>query len=186
MRYLTVVVASVAFLATVAPASAGHWNVDSAKSKLGFTVIWAKQPFAATFKSWNASIDFDPANLATSKADVTIAIGSMSSGDAETDAGIKGDIGFGASKFPTAHFVTTGFTHKSGNDYVAQGNLTLKGVTKPLTLPFTLTITGKQAHMAGSATVMRNQFNVGTGEWSKPDPVAWDVKVNIDITATQD
>jgi polyisoprenoid-binding protein YceI len=184
MKALAGFVLSAALL-TASSADAAHWNVDAAKSKLGFTVIWAKQPFSASFKTWNANIDFDPANLGASKADVTIAIGSMTSGDAETDAGIKGDIGFGASKFPTAHFATTGFTHKSGNDYVAQGNLTLKGVTKPLTLPFTLTINGKQAHMTGSATIMRNQFNVGTGEWAKSDPVAWDVKVNIDITAAQ-
>ncbi|HEY8950775.1 MAG TPA: YceI family protein [Rhizomicrobium sp.] len=184
MRYFLSAIAAAA-LCAAAPAHAAHWNVDSAKSKLGFTVIWAKQPFTASFKDWKADIDFDPANLAASKADVTIAVGSMASGDAETDAGIKGDIGFGAGKFPTAHFVTTGFTHKSGNDYVAQGNLTLKGVTKPVALPFTLTIAGKQAHMTGSATVMRNVFNVGTGEWAKSDPVAWDVKVNIDITATQ-
>ena len=58
-------------------------------------------------------------------------------------------------------------------------------MTKPVTLPFTLTIAGKQAHMVGTASVMRNLFGVGTGEWAKPDPVAWDVKVNIDITATQ-
>lgn len=166
-------------------AHAAHWNVDTAHSKLGFTVIWAKQPFVGTFKSWKADIDFDAANLAASKAVVTIAIGSMSSGDSETDAGIKGEVGFGADKFPTAHFVTTGFTHKSGNDYVAQGTLTLKGVTKPVTLPFTLTINGKSAHMVGTANVMRNQFNVGTGQWAAPDPVAFDVKVNIDLTATQ-
>jgi polyisoprenoid-binding protein YceI len=167
-------------------AQAAHWKVDAAHSRLGFSVIWAKQPFSATFKSWKANIDFDAANLAASKADVTIAIGSMTSGDAETDAGIKGDVGFGAAKFPTAHFVTTGFTHKSGNDYVAQGTLTLKGVTKPLALPFTLTVNGKSAHMAGTANVMRNQFGVGTGQWAAPDPVALDVKVNIDLMAVQD
>ncbi|MGN6515766.1 MAG: YceI family protein, partial [Rhizomicrobium sp.] len=58
-------------------------------------------------------------------------------------------------------------------------------ITRPLTLPFTLTIDGKTAHMTGTADVMRNQFNVGTGEWAKPGTVAWDVKVNIDLTATQ-
>lgn len=181
MRYFASAVAIA--LCAVAPAHAAHWKVDAAHSKLGFTVLWAKQPFSADFKSWRANIDFDPASLAASKADVTIAVGSMSSGDPETDASIKGAIGFAVSKFPTAHFAATGFTHKSGNAYVAQGNLTLKGVTRPVTLPFTLTIDGKQAHMTGSATVMRNQFDVGSGEWSKPDPVAWDVKVNIDIIA---
>jgi polyisoprenoid-binding protein YceI len=184
MNRLTGMIGALALLAAT-PASAAHWNVDRTHSKLGFTVIWAKQPFIGTFKSWKANIDFDAANLAASKADVTIAIGSMTSGDAETDAGIKGEVGFAANKFPTAHFVTTGFTHKSGSDYAAQGTLTLKGVTQPVSLPFTLTINGKTAHMAGSAVVLRNLFNVGTGQWAAPDPVAHEVKVNIDITATQ-
>lgn len=184
MKSLVGTIGALALLAAT-PASAAHWNVDMAHSKLGFTVSWSKQPFTGTFKSWKATIDFDAANLAASKADVAIAIGSETSGDAETDAGVKGDVGFGATQFPTAHFVTKSFTHKSGNDYVAQGSLTLKGITQPITLPFTLAINGKTAHMVGSAVVMRNLFNVGTGQWATPDPVAHEVKVNIDITATQ-
>jgi polyisoprenoid-binding protein YceI len=184
MRW-TLAATAAALLAT-APAQAGHWKVDTAHSRLGFTVTWAKQPFSADFKSWKANIDFDPADLAASRADVTIATGSMSSGDPDTDANIKGTIGFDTSRFPSAHFVTTGFAHKSGNMYVAQGRLTLKGVSRPVALPFTLTINGKQAHMAGTAIVMRNQFKVGSGEWSGPGIVAWDVKVNIDITAQRD
>src|SRR5690242_4987993 len=184
MKRVAGIVLSVALL-SVTPALAAHWNVDAAKSKLGFSVPWGKQPFTGTFQTWKANIDFDPSNLAASKVDVTIAVDSETSGDSDSDASIKGDIGFGTGKFPNAHFVTTSFTHKAGNNYVAQGTLTLKGVTKPVTLPFTLTIAGKTAHMVGAADVMRNQFNVGTGEWAKPDPVAWDVKVNIDLMATQ-
>ncbi|HSM95996.1 MAG TPA: YceI family protein [Rhizomicrobium sp.] len=183
MKQLLGIAGALALLA--APAQAAHWNVDAAHSKLGFTVSWAKQPFTATFQTWKANIDFDPSNLAASKADVTIAIASENSGDSDTDGNIQGGIGFDAARFPAAHFVTTGFTHKSGNDYVAQGMLTLKGVTKPVTLPFKLVIDGKKAHMAGTAVVMRNQFGVGSGEWAVPATVAWDVKVNIDITATQ-
>jgi len=174
-----------AILLAATPAHAAHWTVDSAHSKLGFTVMWAKQPFSATFKKWTAIIDLDPANLSASKADVMIDIASMASGDPETDASIMGGIGFASDKFPTARFVTTRFTRRSGNAYVAQGNLTLKGVTRPMTLPFTLTIDGKKAHMAGSAVVMRNQFNVGSGEWSGQKIVARNVKVNIDIAAKQ-
>jgi len=172
-------------LLAATPANAAHWDVDMAHSKLGFTVSWSKQPFTAVFKSWKANIDFDAANLASSKADVTIAIGSETSEETDFDASVKGNIGFGAAQFPTAHFVAKSFTHKSGIDYVAEGSLTLKGVTQPITLPFTLTTNGKTAHMVGSAVVMRNLFNVGTGQWAAPDPVAHEVKVNIDITATQ-
>ena len=183
MRKFWMIAGGLAALAAT-PATAAHWTVDNAKSKLGFTVQWANEPFSAHFDSWKADIDFDPANLAASHADVSIAVGSEASDESDFDSGLKGAEGLAATQFPTAHFVTQSFTHKSGNGYVANGTLTLKGVTKPITLPFTLTMTGKQAHMVGTAHVMRNEFAIGQGQWAAPTPVAHDVLVNIDITAT--
>jgi polyisoprenoid-binding protein YceI len=182
MRF-TIAIAAV--LLAVAPASAANWNVDYAKSKLGFTAQWSKEPFTAEFKTWKAEIAFDPADLAHAHADVTVQLASESSDEPDFDDGLKGALGFGAAQFPTAHFVTTGFTHKAGNDYVATGHLSLKGVTKDVTLPFTLTIQGNQAHMKGSATVIRTDYGVGQGTWAAPSPVAHEVMVNIDIVATR-
>jgi hypothetical protein len=48
-------------------ADAAQWQVDSAKSKLSYVVVWAKEPFKADFKKWTADIDFDPADLAHAK-----------------------------------------------------------------------------------------------------------------------
>ena len=175
-----------AALLVASPACAAHWNVDAAKSRLGFAVSWAGQPFNATFKSWKANIDFDPNDLAHSSADVTIDVASETSDDAETDEGVKGAQGFQASQFSTARFQTTGIAHKSGNDYVAQAKLTIRGVAKPVILPFTLTIAGNSAHMTGSAQVSRMDFGVGQGgDFSKPAPVAYQVTVKVDLTATK-
>jgi polyisoprenoid-binding protein YceI len=176
----------IAALLAASPATAAHWNVDAAKSKLGFTVNWAGQPFNATFKSWKANIDFDPNDLAHSSADVTIDVASETSDDADTDEGVKGAQGFQASQFSTARFQTVSIAHKSGNDYVAQAKLTIRGVTKPVTLPFTLTIAGNSAHMTGTAQVSRMDFGVGQGgDFSKPVPVAYQVTVKIDLTANK-
>lgn len=183
MRALALAV-SVAAVAA-APAAAAHWNVDTAKSKLGFTVSWNKQPFTATFKSWKADIEFDPADLAHSHVVATIQTGSETSDDSDTDDGVRGAAGFAASQFPAATFRTTAIAHKSGDDYVATGTLSIKGISRPVTLPFTLTFSGTTAHMAGQAHVTRTDFKVGTNEWAKPDPVAWDVTVNVDLTATK-
>jgi polyisoprenoid-binding protein YceI len=173
-------------LFAAAPASAAqHWKVDSAKSKLGFSVSWSAQPFVGVFRSWKADIDFDPADLAHSHALITIDLGSETSSDPETDDGIKGAEGFAASQFPTATFRTTAFTHKSGDQYVAAGTLSIKGISRAITLPFTLTLSGNAAHVAGKAQVIRTDFEVGTGEWAKPDPVARAVTVSVDLTATK-
>ena len=163
--------------------AAQHWKVDPAKSKLAFTVSWGGQPFTGVFRSWTADIDFDPADLAHSHATVNVNVASEASDDSETDGGVKGAEGFAVSQFPTAVFKVNGFTHKSGGAYVAQGTLSLKGIARPVTLPFTLTLSGNTAHVVGQAQVMRTDFRVGTGEWEKADPVAHEVMVNVDLTA---
>jgi len=167
------------------PAAAAQWSVDYAKSRLGFSVMWGSEPFVAVFASWKANIDFDPADLARARADVRIDLASEQSDEADYDDGLKGAQGFQVSQFPQAHFVTTGFAHKSGNAYVANGLLSIRGVTKAVTLPFSLTIEGGHAHMKGTAAVLRTDFNVGQGMWSAPNPVAREVTVTIDLYATR-
>src|SRR5262249_5731575 len=132
-----------------------------------------------------ADIAFDPNDLAHSKAVVTIDLASEGSGFDENDQGLKGSQGLEVSKFPTARFETTGFTHGGGNSYVAQGTLNLHGMGKPVTLPFTLVINGKTAHMTGKAQVMRGDFGLAGGEFSGDTPIAHAVTVNMDLSATQ-
>ena len=174
-----------ASLLLAAPASAAAWTVDHAKSRLGFAVQWSGQAFAATFKSWKAEIAFDPADLAHAKAVVAIDLGSEDSGSSDNDDGLKGAEGFAIGQFPMAKFETTGFTAKGGNAYVATGRLNLHGMTKPITLPFTLTITGNTAHMVGKVQVLRTDFGLGTGEWAGATPVAHEVVITVDLTATK-
>lgn len=184
MRWTIALLAAALFVATSASA-AQHWSVNPAKSKLGFTVTWSGEPFNAVFRSWKADIDFDPVDLAHSRALITIDLGSETSSDPETDDGIKGAEGFAASQFPTATFRTAAFTHKAGNQYVATGSLSIKGVSRTITLPFTLTLSGNTAHVVGKAQVIRTDFEVGTGEWAKADPVAREVTINVDLMATK-
>jgi polyisoprenoid-binding protein YceI len=183
MKLSSVIALIVALTAT--PACAAHWTVDAARSRLGFTVQWSNEPFSATFKSWKADIAFDPADLAHSHVVATIDLASEASDTPDNDDGLKGPGGFSVSQFPTARFETTGFVHKSGEAYIATGTLSLHGVSRPLTLPFTLRIAGQTAHMTGKTTVLRNDFGLGQGEWAAATPIAHDVAITIDLTATK-
>ena len=70
---MTRVILLAAAIALISPAvHAAQWKVDPAKSSLGFVVTWDREPFRASFKRWTAAIDFDPAELASAKADVSI------------------------------------------------------------------------------------------------------------------
>lgn len=170
-------------LVLASPAEAAHWNVDYGRSSLGFTVNWAKEPFSATFKSWKADIDFDPSDITHARTDVSIDPSSEKSDEPDFDEGLRGALGFDVKKFPAARFTAARFTHKSGDNYVAEGTLTIRGVSKAITLPFVLAIKGDEAHMTGKAVVMRTDFGVGSGLWAKPEPVAHEVAVTIDLVA---
>ncbi|HWA01975.1 MAG TPA: YceI family protein [Rhizomicrobium sp.] len=171
------------FWAAANPATAAKWNVDYAKSRLGFTVEWSGEPLAARFKNWKADIDFDPKDLAHSHARVTIDLASETSDFPDNDDGMQGAEGFQVSKFPTATFETTKISQVEGSIYRAEGKLTIKGVTRPVTLNFRLLLGGDGARMTGGAEILRTDFGLGTGEWAGEKPVAHRVVVNIELQA---
>ena len=167
------------------PATAAHWTVDHAKSHLGFTVKWSGEPFVATFKSWSADIDFDPNDLSHSHVVTMINLASENSDTPDNDSGLKGPEGFSVAQFPIARFETTGFVHKSGESYVAAGRLNLHGATRSITIPFLLKLAGNSAHVAGHVQVLRTDFGLGRGEWAAPDPIAHEVMIDLELTATK-
>lgn len=174
-----------AFLAAMPAASAAaHWTVEP-QSKLGFSVIWSAEPLKGEFKRWKADIDFDPADLAHSRVVATIETGSVVTDNPDGDDGVKGSVGFAADKFPTARFEAASFRRLPDGSFVADGKLTIRGITKQLALPFKLAIQGNKAHMTGKATVIRTDFGVGQGEWAAPQPVAREVAVTVDLVATK-
>jgi len=174
-----------ALFALAAPAQAAHWTVDAAKSKLGFSVSWSNEPFVAVFKSWKADIDFDPADLAHARVVATIELASELSDSPDSDDGLKGALGFAVDKFPAARFEADKFTRLADSSYVADAKLTIRGVTRPVSLPFKLAFDGNRVHMTGKTVMIRTDFGIGQGEWAAAQPVAHEVTVSVDLTATK-
>ena len=175
----------VALLAALSPAAhAAHWTVEP-QSKLGFSVIWSAEPLNGEFKKWSADIDFDPADLAHSHVTALIQTGSLVTDYPDGDEGLKGVLGFAVDRFPTARFEAASFRRQADGSIVADGRLTIRGITKPVALPFKLAIQGGKAHMTGRTTVLRTDFGVGQGEWAAPQPVAHQVAITVDLVATR-
>jgi polyisoprenoid-binding protein YceI len=173
-------------VAAAIPASVAHaatWNVDHAHSRLGFKGVVEGQAFEGTFKNWDAQISFDPKALGQSHVTVTVDIASAQSGDRDRDDSLPGDDWFATSRFPKAVFTANRFVDRGGGRYEADGELMLKGVRRPVVLPFTLAISGGVAKVQGQTALDRTAFNVGSGKWTNPDEVAHAVTVVVDITA---
>jgi polyisoprenoid-binding protein YceI len=169
-------------LAAPAFAAPSSWTVDPA-SKLTFQGAMNGQVFNGTFKRWSAQIVFDPKALAASKAVVTINVASAATGDADRDQALPTDDWLAASKFAQATFVTRSFRDLGGGKYAADGDLTIRGVKKPVTLPFTLAISGDTAKMSGAIVLNRTTFGVGQGQWTTGEVVDTKVTVNVSLTA---
>ncbi len=170
-------------LAIATPAFAASWTVDPAKSTLGFSGTQTGAPFAGKFKTWTATIDFDPAKPEAAHVHVDVDVASATTDDPQKDAAMPGEDWFDAAKFAHATFEATGFTPKGGDAYETAGNLTLRGVVKTVTLPFTLKITGEEAHAVGHAKLLRGDFGVGQGQWVDGSMVGLDIAVDVDLVA---
>lgn len=163
--------------------TAQTWQVVSDESRLGFVATQLGAPFEGTFGAFSAEIAFDKDDLAASGANVTIEIGTLDTGEDQRDDQARGPDFFDAAAHPQAIF-RTDTIRAEGSDYVADGTLTMKGVSKPVTLPFTLTFEGEDTvRMIGSLTVDRTEWGVGTGEWLSGDTVGKDVEIRIRLLA---
>lgn len=173
-----------AAIAVATAAAARPYAVDPGASKLGFTGTFDGRPFTGAFQKWDAQINFDPARLDQSKATVVIQTGSVRTGTAEYDKTIGEPPWFNARQFPTARFVASAFRKTGANAYEARGELTIRNVTRPAALPFTLQQEGPRTRMRGELTLDRTLFGIGAGEFSGDRPLAKAVKVQVDLVAT--
>lgn len=170
-----------ALLAAPLPALAGNWEV-APTSTITFESTESGTPFIGRFPAFTADITFDPADLAQAKAVVDITVKGVDTGSEERDEELAAPAWFNVSLYPAARFETTAFRHLEGNAYEADGTLTIRDVSQPVTLPFTLDINGDQAVMKGEVTLDRTRFDLGHAD----DKTAGQfTKVQVSLTATR-
>lgn len=170
--------------AAKAPAAPSNWTVTKG-SILGFSTLWGGQAVEGRFDAWSADIVFSPDALARSHVKVTIDLASVATSDPQRDVALPGADFFDVAQHPSAVFTADSFEAVGPNRYVAKGKLSLRGVTRPVRLPFTLKIDGDKARMSGVTSLDRTAFGVGQGEWQATDQIPAQVKVSVQLTATR-
>ena len=175
MKHFLSCLAAVAVLAAAGSASAAPWRVLPG-STLGFSASFQGESFEGSFAKFTPRIEFDPKQLAMSRFDVAIELASADTRNDERDEALRGTGFFNSKQSPQARYVATKFRALGGNRYVADGTLSLNGISKPVALEFSWT-PGAQAVLAGSASLKRLDFKVGTGEWEDTDDMPNEVKV---------
>ncbi|GGB69600.1 YceI family protein [Blastomonas aquatica] len=159
------------------------WTL-SPGGRLNFTAQWNGDPVNGSFSKWSSTILFSPEALEASRIDVSIDLTSVDTGDSQRDGTLTDSHFFDTARFAKASYRATRFKALGGDRYRADGTLTLRGVSKPVPLNFTLTITDNMARARGRATIDRTRFGVGQGDFSSTAEIAGPVAISFDFSAT--
>ena len=169
-----------ALLAATPSAFAANY-VQAPGSTLTFASSYEGEVFTGRFPGFATKFSFDPAKLAGARLDVSIPLATASTGNSDYDGEMRGVAFFDAARFPQARYTATKFRALGGNRYAADGTLSLRGISKPVTLEFTWS-PGARPVLTGKATVKRLEFGVGgEGDWADtsllPNEIAVSTKV---------
>jgi polyisoprenoid-binding protein YceI len=126
-----------------------------------------------------ADIQFSPTNLASSTIEASVDANTINTDNSSRDDHLKGEDFFDVAHYPKITIKSVSFKHKSGNNYTGQFNLTIKGKTKLIEIPFTYTEKGTTGVFKGSFKLNRLDFGVGDSSLILSN----DVTVNIDAEA---
>ena len=163
-----------ALLLAAAPAVATDY-VQGPRAGLAFAGKYQGQLFTGTFPGFRTTMRFDPAQLANARLEVTIPVATATTGNREYDGEMRGKAFLDATGFPQARYTADRFRALGGNRYAADGTLSLRGITRPVTLEFSWT-PGPRPLLLGKASVRRLAFGVGAGDWADtrllPDVIA--------------
>lgn len=157
-------------------ASAGVWLADQHAGELRFIAIQAGARFAGHFREFGVRLDFDPTQPANGRLDVTVAMPSADTADIERDEVLHGPDFFWVGRYPKAEYHAQRF-EPDGRGWRASGELTLRGVTRPVAVRFELQPRSGRYEMKGGATLHRLAFGVGQGEWASTEWIGDPVEV---------
>lgn len=113
------------------------WALDPENSSVGFVCKHVLSNVRGMFAQPSGTVTLDEATPANSQISATIDASSITTGVEERDTHLRSAEFFNVAEFPTITFVSTSVAKTGATSYTATGDLTMHGVTKPVTLVFT-------------------------------------------------
>jgi polyisoprenoid-binding protein YceI len=118
--------------------STGSYTIDPTHSRLGFVARHAMvTKVRGSFNTFDATVDVDGDDLAASKVSVTIDVNSIDTRNEQRDGHLRSNDFLDIATYPEITFVSTGVTPVGDDVIRVTGDLTIKGVAKPVTIDFT-------------------------------------------------
>ncbi|NJD34325.1 MAG: YceI family protein [Betaproteobacteria bacterium] len=159
-------------------------QLQPGKSSLAFVSKQMNVPVEGSFKSFRGKLSFDPAKPAAARAELEIDLASIDAGSKDADDEVASKDWFNTKAFPVAKFVSTSVKPLGGNRYEVAGKMSIKGRTRDLSTPVTVTQQGNSATFEGSLVLMRADYDIGGGVWADFGTVANEVQIKFRLVAS--
>jgi len=163
------------------------WIVDPENSSVGFVCKHVFTNVRGMFPLPSGTLTLDDATPANTKVNATLDPSLITTGVEERDTHLKSADFFDVAKYPTVTFVSTSVTKSGAGSYSVTGDLTMHGITKPVTLALTVSAPfnhagGVRRGIEATTSVNRKDFGIN---WEFPGEgagvVVGDIiKLNID------
>jgi polyisoprenoid-binding protein YceI len=163
---------------------AQNWTADASKARVLFSV---KGPFPfgtvhGSFSGFKSTIRFDANDLAGSSISASIDAKTVSTGIGLRNRDLREkEEWLDTNKYPQISWKSSKIEKASSSGYKALGELTLKGTTRQVEIPFTFTVTGNSGVFKGTFTINREDYKVGKPGGS----VASTVNIELEIPVSK-
>lgn len=187
--FIYAVVFSMLLITDFALAEVEKWKIDKAHSNIYFDVRHTYVTVRGNFKDFSGSLQFDPDNLTVSSVNFEVSTKSINTGVPNRDNHLRSEEFFAVNKYPAMTFESIGVKRREGNQYTLEGNLTIKGKTNKVVVPFTYFGTRENPLKKGQMvagfetrfTVDRLEYQVGPGKFFEMGVIGRNVDILITL-----
>jgi polyisoprenoid-binding protein YceI len=154
--------------------------VDSVNWKVqedAYAVTFKGGKVEGSIKRLKASILFDQANPEKSKITTSLEVNTINTGNGMMNKHAQSESALDVKNFPSINFESVSVSGKNGN-YTAVGKLTIKGVTKEISLPFTFEDKGASALFKGKFSIVPKEYNITKS--GTPDTL--EIEITVPVT----
>jgi len=166
--------------AAAAPAAA-RYSSHGSGGTLRFSFIQADAANTGDFTKFSTELDWNDRTQAPVKLDVIVQVASAQTQDKDRDDALRSADLLNVEKFPTARYSATSFTKGAGGEFVANGKLTLRGVTRDLKLPLRIQAAANGLALSGEVSIRRLDYGVGQGDYKSTEWVGDEVKLQYKV-----
>ncbi|MGH8388244.1 MAG: YceI family protein [Pseudomonas sp.] len=159
-------------------------HVNPTASTISFTYNQMGSKVYGTFKTFEGALDFDTAHPEKARAELTIDLDSIDVEDNDAKTELPKPAWFDTATYPKAIFESTRVRELGSNRYSITGKLTLKGITRDVTVPVLLKAENTIGIFDGELQLKRSDFKIGAGEWAD-SVVSDDINIRFRIVSPE-